>query len=337
MKILFSGHHNPHFWTITEYIEAAIRRLGHELIVYEDRRHVVPGRIRQRISALERIDAWMINARLITLARRQHPDIAVITGGHRIHGTTIRRLREMRIRTALWTVDPPVNFSPVIEAAPFYDRIFCQGTEAVELLARAGINDARWLPMGCNPELHHSVEVSQTDRSEYGCDVAFVGSYYPEREQLLKTLTAFNLGVWGPGWEKLPAGSSLRRCLRGAHTPPDVWLRIYSASKIILATHYHDPLDRFPVHQASPRVFEALSCGAFVLCDRQRDVFSLFTDGEHLVGFDDADDLRAKTEYYLNHSEARQRIARQGRLFVTANHTYVHRVKELLSVAGNQG
>ncbi len=336
MKILLSGHHNPHFWTITEYIEAAINRLGHELVVYEDRRHVIPGRIRRRISALDKLDAWTINTRLTTRARREHPDVAIITGGHRIRGTTVRGLKEMGIQTALWTIDPPENFLPILKAAPFYDHIFCQGTEAVELLTQAGINDARLLPMGCDPELHHPVEVSSTDRSEYGCDVAFVGSYYPEREQLLETLTAFNPCVWGPGWEKLSAHSPLRRGLRGAHTPPDVWLRIYSASRIILATHYHDPQGLFPVYQASPRIFEALACGAFVLCDRQRDVFSLFTDGEHLVGFDDADDLKRKTAYYLDHAEERKRIARQGMLFVTANHTYVHRVKELLSVVGHQ-
>jgi spore maturation protein CgeB len=111
-------------------------------------------------------------------------------------------------------------------------------------------------------------------------------------------------------------------------------LKIYSASKIVLATHYHDPQNRFPVYQASPRVFEALACRAFVLCDNQRDVFSLFQDGKDLVRFFDASDLMNKAKHYLAHPEERNEIAGRGNRNVLENHTYIHRIKELLSKIG---
>ena len=56
MKILFSGYHNPHYETVTEYMERALRALGHEVIVYDDRRHIIPGRIRSRVGWLNRLD-----------------------------------------------------------------------------------------------------------------------------------------------------------------------------------------------------------------------------------------------------------------------------------------
>ena len=56
MKILFSGYHNPDFLTITEYMEMAIENLGHKPVVFDDRRHIVPGRLRRKIGWLNKFD-----------------------------------------------------------------------------------------------------------------------------------------------------------------------------------------------------------------------------------------------------------------------------------------
>jgi len=192
--------------------------------------------------------------------------------------------------------------------------------------------------MGCEPDYHHPVECSPVEKRTYGSDVVFVGSYYPERAALFEELARHNsweLAIWGPGWDALPAHSILRRYIKGLHTRPEEWLRIYSASKIILSAHYRDPQRRFPVYQASPRVFEILACGAFQLCDDQRDVFALFQDGRDLVKFTNGDDLVAKVKYFLAHPEERNAIAAQGRKTVLARHTYRHRIEELLAGIGH--
>jgi spore maturation protein CgeB len=98
----------------------------------------------------------------------------------------------------------------------------------------------------------------------------------------------------------------------------------------VLVIRYPD--GHYPVHQASPRVFEALACGAFVLTDQQKDVLALFREGEHLVAFSDAADLDRKIEYYLAHPGERQRIAAAGRAEVLRRHTYTHRIARLLEI-----
>jgi spore maturation protein CgeB len=333
VKILLSGYHNPHYETVTEYMEWAIRTLGHVLVIYDDRQHVIPGRIRRRVPWAHRMDLVVINRRLLRLARQERPHLAVVMGGERVLDETVQSLKAAGVDTALWTIDAPAGEWSVSQAAPFYDRVFCQGSEAVEILERAGLAHARWLPVGCDPSRHYSVTLSPEEKEQYGYDVAFVGSWYPERAALFERLCDFDLAIWGPGWEMLPERSALRQHLRGAHTSPGQWRKIYSASRIVLATHYHDPSGRYPVYQASPRVFEALACGAFVLCDRQRDVLALFRDGEHLASFSDVDDLAAKVRYYLEHPEERQAIARKGREEVLAHHTYSHRIETMLTRA----
>jgi len=200
------------------------------------------------------------------------------------------------------------------------------------LLNRAGIEGPQWLPVACDTNVHSSVEISPEERRHYGNDVVFAGSYYPNRAELFERLVDFNLGIWGPGWEKLDQKSKLIGCIRGTYTPPSEWSKIYSASKIILATHYQDPERKIPVYQASPRIFEALACGAFVISDNQRDVFLLFKDSQHLVRFDGPNNLMEKIQYYINHYEERKKIADRGREEVIKNHTYVHRIEKLLSL-----
>jgi len=330
VKIILSGYHNPHFPTITEYMERAIRALGHELVVYDDRQHVIPGRVRRRVNWLNSMDSRHINRKLVLLAQATSPDLLVVTGGHRIKADTVTTIKKLNIATVLWTIDAPMNFQPIIAAAPRYDYIFCQGTEANELLAKAGIAGTHWLPMACDTFYHHPVEVSEQEKKRYGNDLTFVGSFYPNRAGLLERLMEFDLGIWGPGWEHLPAESSLRKHVRGLQVTPDIWGKIYNASQIVLAPHYQDLSNRYPVYQASPKIFEAMACGAFVLSDNQRDVLNLFQTGVHLEVFYDLDELKKKIQYYLNHPEERLKIARQGRQEVVDHHTYIKRIERLL-------
>ena len=331
MKIILSGYHNPHFETITEYIEDAIIALGYGLTVFNDRQHIIPGRIRRRIRFLHHFDLMHINNAFISFADKVKPDIVIIAGGHRITSDTIKKIKEKGIVPVLWTVDAPSDFQPIVAAAPFYDHIFCQGTEAIALLEQAGITGASWLPMGCSPLHHYPVKLTPVER-ESGMDVVFVGSNYTVRQELFEQLVDFDFGIWGPGWEKLPIDSPLRSCIKGGALKPEEWLKIYSSSKIVLSTHYQEPNGRFPVYQASPRVFEALACKAFLIVDRQKDVFSLFNDHEHLVGYDDAADLRKKITYYLEHCMERNKIAQNGHNYVLSKHTYEDRIREMLSI-----
>ena len=335
MKILFSGHHNPHFPTITEYIESAIHDLGHGLYIFEDSKHIIPGRIRRSSSLLQKADLNYINKQLISLVAAVHPDITIISGGERITLETVQKLKNYCANVVLWTIDAPINFARLIQAAPSYHYIFCQGTEAIEIFERENIKGAKWLPMACDLIQHHPVQCSSQDKERYGSDIVFVGSYYHNRAALFEKLVDLDIAIWGPGWEYLAPSSPLQRKIRGRHMNPSEWLKIYSASKIVLATHYQDPQKSFPVYQASPRIFEALACGAFVICDNQRDVFSLFEDRKHLVCFYDEADLIEKIKYYLDHSEERNVISAQGRQEVIAKHTYVQRIRKLLSMIGD--
>lgn len=330
MKILLSGCHNPRYATITEYLEEAVEELGHRLVSFDNRRFLLPGRIRRTIPALERAELRRLNGDLLRLAADSPPDVFVETGGHRILPDTVDRLRREGVSTVLWTIDAPSDFDPVVRAAPRYDLVVCGGTEAMPLLALGGVRDARWLPFGCAPRHHHPVTVGDEDRSRFGSRVAFVGSCYPNRAEVLAPLAGLDLAIWGPGWDRLAENHPLRPRVRGRHVTPSEWTKIYAASEIVVIVHFQD--GHTPCRQASPKVYETLACGAFALVDDQPDVFSLFEDGRHLASFQGPDDLAAKVRLYLDRPEDRARIASAGREAAIAKHTYRHRVAALLEM-----
>jgi spore maturation protein CgeB len=328
MRILFSSFHNPHFPTVTEYIEDALTALGHELITFDDRRHVIPGRIRQRIARLHKADLRLINRNLVKLAANVKPDAVIVAGGHRITPDTIEKLKALKVLTVLWTIDAPTDFQPILDAAAHYDNIFCQGTEAIEILKRAGVQSVHWLPMACDPQKHHRVELTASDKKKYQRDIVFVGSYYPNRWQILKTLKNFDLGIWGPNWGNVPAAEERLDFITDAKLKYEEWVKIYSAAKIVIIVHFNDT--HVPCYQASPKLFEAMACGSFVLVDKQRDALALFEDGKHLACFDTNEALQEKTQYYLQNDSERKMIADNGYHEVTHKHTYLNRLQELL-------
>jgi spore maturation protein CgeB len=332
VRILISGYHNPHFLSFTEYIEKAAQSLGHEVIIFDDRRHLIPGRVRYRFRRLNDLDLLFINRNFLSVALDTKPQLVVVTGGFRISGDSIRLLKKEGIKTLLWTTDPPVHFEPVAKSAPFYDVVCCHGTEAIEILKSIGVAEARWLPMACDPTYHRPVQMTQNENRIFDSQLVFVGSHYFCREKLFEDLRGFDLAIWGPGWGRLAKEPCFRGKLRGDKVPPEQWVKIYSACNIILAPHFQDEHNRFPVHQISPRVFEAMACGGFVLSDSQKDVLALFKDGEHLVTFGDGKDLADKIKPFLQCPEERKRIAAAGRREVLNKHTYTHRMQNLLSL-----
>jgi len=330
MNILMAGYHNPNFVNTMFYREQAINYLGHHLIGFDDRRFLIPGRIRSKINFLHQWDLERLNAQLISLVKAKRPDACFMIGGQRVLPATVGKIKKMGIPVALWTTDVPIDFKNILEAAPFYDQLFCAGSEACDIFHAHGLNNVNLVPFGCDPHYHKRISLSQAEQKQYAHDLVFIGSYYPNRAKLLEALANQDIGVWGPYWQQLPQNSSLKKKTVNIKMNYDQWVKIFNASKINMVIHYQD--GKVPCHQASPKLFEAMACGCFVLCDRQKDVTHLFKDRFHLVFFDDENDLTEKVRYFLGHEEERQRIAAQGHQEVLAKHTYQDRFRQMLEI-----
>lgn len=330
MKILLSSYHNPNFLNSTVYREKAVQYLGHELISFDDRTFIIPGRIRDKIKYLHQWDLQRINNNLVKAVERARPAVVFVIGGQRILPTTVQRIKKQGFKIVLWTTDPPYDFANILAAAPCYDHLFCGGSEAQDIFHQHGLIHTTLMSFGCDPHYHKIVPLSDEDKKEYAHDISFVGSYYPNREHLFESLADLDIRVWGPYWSHLPEHSVLRSKAVDIKMNYDQWVKIYNASKIVIVAHYQD--GKTPCHQVSPKLFEAMACGSFILVDEQKDIRKLFQDGKHLVFFKDTTDLREKVQYYLIHEQERLVIAAEGCREASAKHTYQHRFEKMLRI-----
>ena len=79
------------------------------------------------------------------------------------------------------------------------------------------------------------------------------------------------------------------------------------------------------------RAFDICGAGGFLLTNYQTDFMDCYIPGEDFVYYESKDDLLAKIDYYLKHEDERAAIAQNGFERTAANHTYKHRIEEMLS------
>lgn len=79
------------------------------------------------------------------------------------------------------------------------------------------------------------------------------------------------------------------------------------------------------------RAFDIMGAGGFLLTNFQSDFLDFFVPDEDYVYYDSQKDLMDKIDYYLSHEEERAQIAKNGFQKICEQHTYKHRVEEMLS------
>src|SRR6266851_3403236 len=203
--------------------------------------------------------------------------------------------------SAWWVIDTHLNLPWDLTKAPDFDFVFAAQRDGAESLQQAGIATASWLPLACDPEVHHKHDVSKS------LDFCFVGHLFPgPRSELLQLLQRHfaNHFVGQRFFEEMA--------------------RTYSAARIVF--------NRSIRNDVNMRVFEAVACGSLLLTNDLTDngQDDLLQDGVHLATYRSADELLDKMSFYRKREDAREKIAAAGRAVVLAKDTYRHRMEWLL-------
>jgi spore maturation protein CgeB len=103
--------------------------------------------------------------------------------------------------------------------------------------------------------------------------------------------------------------------------------KVFRASKINLNFTIPNIKSGIPL-----RVWDVLGAKGFLLTNYQAEIPLYFKEGEDLVCFDGVEDLKEKVGYYLTHEEERCKIAENGYRKVKEHHTYIERIRYILSV-----
>jgi len=204
---------------------------------------------------------------------------------------------------ACYLIDAHINFDHHLQFARDFDVVFTAHKPAVEMFKERGIENVFWIPPACDPEIHGK----KTEEKLY--DIGFVGTlnpeFNPERVHLFNEL-------------KKRFHVYYERCFL------ERMAEVFSHSKIVFHKSVNDGL--------AMRVFEVLASGSMLLADEARGsgLTDLFQDRKQFIIYRNEKELLELADYYLKNDDKRGKIAAEGMGKVLSEHTYSHRVKEMV-------
>jgi len=151
------------------------------------------------------------------------------------------------------------------------------------------------------------------------------------RLRFLEVLGGLPLTLFGDaGWGTGEHARSLSGCYAGrAVRYPGETAAVYARSDININL-FHLQCE----HSLSPRVYDVMACGGFLLSQYSPAFEEMFRIGEHLDTFADPSELLEKVHYYLARPNERREIAQRGQAEVLARHTATHRLRRVLQDLG---
>jgi len=283
-------------------------------------------------SLLLREPERLIEARLLRMIDEFSPTIILVVLGNQLSPKTMEVVRKRTTaRIVCWCQDHMTTLGRQFLVAGGYDAVFLKDRYMLDIFSRM-IRTTRfyYLPEACNPRMHRPLPISERDIELYGCDVMIAGTLHYYRQEILRQLVqrsaGLDLKIWGsrPDWlqDRLP-GRHMGRLVHG-----DEKVRAARSAKICLNTlHYGE------VNSLNCRAFEIAGCGGFQIVTRVATLAEHFEPEAEVVSFCSVDEMIEKVDYYLHHPAAAAAIAERGRLRAHRDHTYEHRLTEILRIA----
>ncbi len=152
---------------------------------------------------------------------------------------------------------------------------------------------------------------------------------YLLRLKFLKAVAGQGLSTYGTEeWANFEWASELTACYSG-QTP--------HYRKELPGVYYHSHINVNVYHvqcvnSSNPRNYDALAAGGFLLSEYRPALEEEFEIGTHLDCFRTPQELKEKTEYYLEHPKEREAIARAGQKHVLENGTYGQRAQTMMNI-----
>jgi spore maturation protein CgeB len=144
---------------------------------------------------------------------------------------------------------------------------------------------------------------------------------------LEKAARHYDIDFWGYGAESLRSTSPIKKNFHGSAWGLDMY-RIRASARIVVNGH-SSAAEGYANNMC---LFETTGVGSLLVTDAKRNLSDLFEVGAEVVSYENADDCVEKLAFYLANDEARARLACAGQERTLREHTYRHRMSELIEI-----
>jgi spore maturation protein CgeB len=213
-----------------------------------------------------------------------------------------------------------------------FDLVLTSFPHFVERFRAAGVRSEH-LRIGFDPRVLVRLEADGAGRERH--EAVFVGALnrtqHSSGNELLEHAAArAPIEFWGYGARGWPESSPIRTRYNGEAWGIDMFRVLYE-SKVALNRH----IDVAERNANNMRLYEATGVGTMLLTDEKENVGELFVPGREIATYDSEDELVDRVNHYLEHDAERREIAAAGQARTLRDHTYRHRMEELLAILRN--
>jgi spore maturation protein CgeB len=304
---------------------AALRRLGH-LVRVLDPAALLPNN--------QLIELWasktgglgvsrVVKKWLLEATAHEAYDLVWINGGELVEPGLVRALRARYGRVVNYNNDDPFGsrdgalWRLYLASVREYDLLAvlreCNVAEATKCGAKKVIR----VFMSADEVEHQRRPLSAEDQVRWASDVAFLGTWMPERGPFMVELArrGVPLTIYGLRWERAPEWDQLRKFWRGSGLyKGDDYAKAIQCAKVCLGLLSKGNRD---LH--TKRSVEIPLLGSLLLAERTSEHQALYREDEEAVFWSDAEECAEKCRALLADDTRRRRIASAGRIRCLAN------------------
>jgi hypothetical protein len=264
-------------------------------------------------------DPWFYD---VLAAQIEHykPDVLL---NHAVHLSSAF-LREMKPHVRLMVGS---HASPIQEGCDLrvYDLMLSLVENFVDCFRRKGLK-SELLRSGFEPRV-----LSRLGSPQRSIPVSFVGNLFASHASRIRWLEEVcdhvPVQVWTASADGLPPNSTVRSCRRGT-----AWgTRMFELLRKSMITLNHH-IDVAGDYAGNLRLFEATGTGCLLVTDWKMNLGEMFEPGKEVVVYRTPEECIEAVRYYLDHPSERESVARAGQERTLRDHTYHHRMVELVDI-----
>jgi spore maturation protein CgeB len=222
-----------------------------------------------------------------------------------------------QIATEVWGTKVFHSFDLLLSSFPHY----------VDAFRRRGLA-AEYFPIAFDERALERLANESSDQN----GVVFVGALargprWPGNEMFERVAARVPVDFWGynaTGWEP---NSPLLRRYRGEAWGTEMF-RVLRQARIALNRHGQVAAG----YANNMRLFEATGVGTLLVTEAAPNLDDLFEAEREVVTYSSEEELVARIRYYLEHEDERQKVAAAGQRRTLRDHTYAHRMEQLVGL-----
>lgn len=323
MKILYLG---PISGTCLDRANA-LRRIGHDVEHIDLRKylHKTPwiDRITWRLGG-HWFEHWVAAGLDHSLTGKTF-DICYVDGGEWVTPAVIEHLRKFAKVVLNYNIDDPLGprdgarFKAYRQSLPYYDLVAVVRVENVAEAEALGAKKVIRVYRSADEISHAPRHLSAHDDDHWGCDVLFLGTWFPERGPFLLSLVKLGvpLAIRGANWHKAPEWPKLQAFWRGSGISGDDYAKAIQCAKVNLGMLSKENRD---LH--TTRSLEIPALGALLCAERTSEHQAMYREGHEALFWSDAKECAEACRIALANETDRQGIAKAGLARIKANGHY---------------